>query len=281
MYAITTLACRAIGMPLAFLAVSILPNSLPAQTAGSASAEKGLLAIDTDGDGILDHLDNCPRTANANQKDGDGDGVGDACDNCRNRPNPAQIDQDGDGVGDICDNCKGVKNGNQGDRDKDSVGNLCDNCPNTKNKNQKDADQDGVGNKCDNCPGTYNPGQEDANNNGIGDACEPLLRPAAERAASLEATAPLKPDAGQVLKLSPNPTAGEVQVDLQAFLGKAAAIVVYSVEGAVVWQQELSRVELPTTTINLTELALRPGYYFIEVQAEGMAGRAPVLLLPE
>jgi hypothetical protein len=35
---------------------------------------------DTDGDGVPDHLDNCPRDANAGQVDTDGDGVGDACD---------------------------------------------------------------------------------------------------------------------------------------------------------------------------------------------------------
>jgi hypothetical protein len=35
---------------------------------------------DTDGDGVPDHLDNCPRDPNPGQVDTDGDGVGDACD---------------------------------------------------------------------------------------------------------------------------------------------------------------------------------------------------------
>jgi hypothetical protein len=35
---------------------------------------------DTDGDGIMDFLDNCPRIPNPSQYDGDGDGIGCACD---------------------------------------------------------------------------------------------------------------------------------------------------------------------------------------------------------
>lgn len=34
---------------------------------------------DTDGDGIDDAFDNCPRVPNPGQEDTDGDGVGDAC----------------------------------------------------------------------------------------------------------------------------------------------------------------------------------------------------------
>lgn len=45
---------------------------------------------DTDGDGIIDSLDNCPTVPNPDQADGDGDGVGDACDNCPAAPNPGQ-----------------------------------------------------------------------------------------------------------------------------------------------------------------------------------------------
>ena len=62
---------------------------------------------DTDGDGILDTVDNCPTVANHNQADEDGDGVGDACDNCPNIANGDQA-QTGEsdtpnGVGDACD----------------------------------------------------------------------------------------------------------------------------------------------------------------------------------
>ena len=40
-----------------------------------------LVEADTDGDGVLDSVDNCPGTSNPDQSDMDGDGIGDACDN--------------------------------------------------------------------------------------------------------------------------------------------------------------------------------------------------------
>jgi len=63
-------------------------------------------APDTDGDGIVDPLDNCPDVANPDQQDRDRDRAGDACDNCPDFFNPDQLDTDGDGCGDACD-CSG------------------------------------------------------------------------------------------------------------------------------------------------------------------------------
>ncbi|MFQ5607649.1 MAG: thrombospondin type 3 repeat-containing protein [Candidatus Zixiibacteriota bacterium] len=40
------------------------------------------MIVDTDGDGIVDTLDNCPGAFNPLQEDTDGDGMGDACDDC-------------------------------------------------------------------------------------------------------------------------------------------------------------------------------------------------------
>ena len=60
-------------------------------------------AMDSDGDGIPDQMDNCPHASNPDQRDHDGDGIGDICDNCPHIPNPVQEDNDEDSVGDACD----------------------------------------------------------------------------------------------------------------------------------------------------------------------------------
>lgn len=146
---------------------------------------------DTDGDGILDHLDNCPLVANYDQKDTDGSGIGDACnddrdpdgdeyefgyDNCPTVYNPDQKDTDGNGRGDACNDAF--------DKDGDEWEDYLDNCPNNYNPDQKDSNGNGIGDVCDidldndgildgvdNCPGVYNPDQKDSNGDGVGDAC--------------------------------------------------------------------------------------------------------------
>ncbi|MBE2317562.1 S8 family serine peptidase [Solirubrobacter sp. CPCC 204708] len=55
---------------------------------------------DTDKDGKVDRLDNCPRFANANQADTDRDGLGDGCDPTERGPNT-----DGDQLPDMDDAC--------------------------------------------------------------------------------------------------------------------------------------------------------------------------------
>lgn len=145
-------------------------------------------AKDTDRDGFVDSVDNCPSIRNFAQEDRDDDGVGDSCDNCLTVGNSSQSDADGDFLGDACDNCPQVANADQSDQDDDGRGDLCDNCPEVHNPRQEDLDGDGIGNACDddtdgdgvadsvdNCPLIVNPLQEDTDNDGAGDACDDIL----------------------------------------------------------------------------------------------------------
>jgi imidazolonepropionase-like amidohydrolase len=103
---------------------------------------------DTDGDGIPDTADNCPRVFNpvrpvdnGVQADFDVDGVGDSCDVCPLDANTTV--------------CSGV---DPNDTDRDGEPNATDNCPNTPNADQLDTDTDGLGDVCDACPTVPNPG---------------------------------------------------------------------------------------------------------------------------
>lgn len=79
-------------------------------------------AQDTDGDGLQNPDDNCPRVSNVDQQDTDGDGVGDACDYC---DGSGAYDLDRDGLCDRDDNCKFTYNPEQEDSDGDGEGDVC------------------------------------------------------------------------------------------------------------------------------------------------------------
>lgn len=70
---------------------------------------------DTDTDGLVNIIDNCPMQPNQDQKDGNGNGIGDVCD-----------DYDYDGVATYVDNCPFVSNDTQVDTDRDTIGDACD-----------------------------------------------------------------------------------------------------------------------------------------------------------
>jgi hypothetical protein len=140
---------------------------------------------DSDGDGILNQLDNCAADPNPGQEDVDLDNHGDICDNCPLDSNPSQSDIDGDGDGDACDpdsdndgvldpadNCPLIANAGQADDDGDGVGDACDNCVGDHNVDQADGDGDGFGDACDNCPSVQNPDQVNADGDLLGDACD-------------------------------------------------------------------------------------------------------------
>lgn len=61
------------------------------------------LAVDSDGDGVDDAVDNCPLVWNQSQADMDNDGAGDACDNCPTITNVDQADSNNNGIGDACE----------------------------------------------------------------------------------------------------------------------------------------------------------------------------------
>jgi hypothetical protein len=175
---------------------------------------------DTDGDGVLDGVDNCPNDANPGQEDADGDGIGDVCDlltdsdgdgvadatdNCPTTPNADQLDTDGDGVGDACDL--------DTDTDGDGIADVNDNCPATPNADQLDTDGDGIGDACDpltdsdgdgvadaadNCPTTPNADQLDTDGDGIGDVCDPLTDSDGDGVADATDNCPTTPNADQL-----------------------------------------------------------------------------------
>jgi Thrombospondin type 3 repeat/von Willebrand factor type A domain/Putative metal-binding motif len=143
--------------------------------------------VDSDGDGVIDRLDNCPTAKNANQADADQDKRGDVCDNCIRIANYSQKDSDGDGTGDAC----AVKP----DRDNDAIPDANDNCIAVANNDQKDSDNDNVGDACDNCVNVANPGQQDSDGDRRGDQCDDNDLPPANTCAEGSTQAnPIRPN---------------------------------------------------------------------------------------
>ena len=146
------------------------PSATPIEPAFKANAGFGQ---DSDGDGIVDSVDDCPSFANATQADRNFDGRGDACsdddndgfvgdsDNCPTVANPDQEDVNRNGVGDAC----------EFDSDKDGVPDGTDNAIHAANADQSDRDGDGIGDVIDNCE-LPNPDQLDLDKNGKGDVCD-------------------------------------------------------------------------------------------------------------
>lgn len=57
--------------------------------APGVKTKRGTTAKDSDGDGVPDSMDNCPYTANADQKDSNLNGIGDACETTVTPPPPS------------------------------------------------------------------------------------------------------------------------------------------------------------------------------------------------
>ncbi|GHA20791.1 hypothetical protein GCM10008090_33410 [Arenicella chitinivorans] len=114
-------------------------GDLTSSSGNSGPANASLLVDDdTDNDGVLNAVDNCPRTPNANQADLDSDDIGNVCDD----------DDDGDGMPDAFENANGLDPFNsfdqQADNDNDGFTNLQEFQFGT-DPNSPDADVDGNG----------------------------------------------------------------------------------------------------------------------------------------
>ena len=109
------------------------------------------LAVDSDGDGMDDSVDNCPTVFNPPHtvatdcnSDGDTTDLGEAV--------GAQCDQDTDYVGDECDNCPTNYNPpHSSATDCNGDGDTTD--PNEAAGMQCDQDDDGIGDECDDSDG--------------------------------------------------------------------------------------------------------------------------------
>ncbi len=117
-----------------------VPKDEPSCVPWRAEYSMGITATDSDGDGISDDLDNCPKIFNP----------------IRPLDVTEQADIDGDKKGDVCDPCPfdandACKNVDANDIDQDGISNGLDNCPETPNADQADKDTDGHGDVCDDC----------------------------------------------------------------------------------------------------------------------------------
>jgi len=129
-------------------------------------SQAGPKVVDSDNDGVIDALDNCPDTpagALVNNKgctaDSDGDGIANLDDQCPDTPSGVAVmrngcppDSDRDGVADHRDRCPDTPAGTEVDRRGCPVAEMQE--PTYDATAVADSDNDGVSDDLDVCPGT-------------------------------------------------------------------------------------------------------------------------------
>ncbi len=71
------------------------------------------------------------------------------------------------------------------------------------------------------------------------------------------------------LVIFPNPTNGEINIQLEPFEGKAVKILVYNHLGRNMWQQEIDEVKTPGLKVDLPKQRFESGFYMVAVLVEG------------
>ena len=66
----------------------------------------------------------------------------------------------------------------------------------------------------------------------------------------------------------PNPTSGELNVDLGQYTGRSVRLEVYSLEGKLLQFSEIDEVQTTVETLNL--VSYRYGMYMVKVKSEGL-----------
>lgn len=167
-------------------------NTVPSHYQHSLGIAITFGGVDTDGDGVYDKYDKCPKVPGLEEFQGcpdtDGDGIIDSEDMCPDVSGLAILngcpDADSDGIADkddMCPNDKGTKaNGGCPDSDGDGIVDKDDTCPSAEGPKANggcpwpDTDGDGVLDKDDDCADEVGL----ATNNGCP---EPIITEAAER----------------------------------------------------------------------------------------------------
>jgi len=92
----------------------------------------------------------------------------------------------------------------------------------------------------------------------------------------IESGSPAATSAAPDFEVYPNPTTGEVTIDLKAFANRAVRLEVYDVQGKVVKMLEVDVAETTTRQIDLS--GFQNGIYLIRVQSVGAENVLPVRL---